>query len=257
MRTIIATIGLLVAFAAGAHAAVKLEPVEYSINGVKLKGQLAYDDAVKEKRPGVIVVHQWWGLNEFARRRAHMLAENGYVALAVDMFGEGKTTEHPDEAGKWASEVRANQKTGMDRFMAGYNVLKLNPRVDAAHISAIGYCFGGSVVLDVALAGIDLDAAVSVHGGLPTDPVTTKPKARILVCNGAADPMVTQDQIAAFQKMATDAGADWEFISYAGAKHAFSDPDADSHGIPALAYNEKADRRSWQTILDFLAESRK
>ncbi|HEX6792179.1 MAG TPA: dienelactone hydrolase family protein [Candidatus Krumholzibacteria bacterium] len=257
MKTVIATIGLLAALAAGAHAAVKIEPVEYSIDGVKLKGQIAYDDAVKDKRPGVIVVHQWWGLNEFARRRARMLAESGYVALAVDMFGEGKTTEHPDEAGKWASEVRAKQQTGIDRFMAGYNVLKQNPHVDASHISAIGYCFGGSVVLDVALAGIDLDAAISVHGGLPTDPVATKPKARILVCNGAADPMVTQEQIASFQKVATDAGADWEFISYAGAKHAFSDPDADKHGIPALAYNEKADRRSWATILDFLAESGK
>lgn len=256
MKSILAAL-ILLSMAAGASAAVKLEPVEYKIDNTTLKGHLAYDDAVKDKRPGVIVVHQWWGLDEYAKTRARMLAEAGYVALAVDMFGDGRTTEHPDEAGAWASAVRANQQMGMDRFMAGYNVLKSNPRVDATHISAIGYCFGGGIVLGMALAGMDLDAVVSFHGGLPTDPVTTKPKARMLVCNGAADPLVTPEQIGAFMKVATDAGADWEFISYAGAKHAFTDPGADKHGIPALSYNEKADKRSWQTALDFLAESRK
>jgi dienelactone hydrolase len=254
MKSIIAAcIGLMLA--AGANAAVKLEPVEYKMDDTVLKGHLAYDDAVKDKRPGVLVVHEWWGLNEYAKKRARMLAEAGYVAFAVDMFGDGKTTEHPEEAGAWASAVRANQQLGMDRFMAGYNMLKANPRVDG-HISAIGYCFGGGVVLNVAMAGVDLDAVVSFHGGLPTDPVTTKPKARMLVCNGAADALVTGEQIGAFMKVATDAGADWVFVSYAGAKHAFTNPDADKKGIPALAYNENADKRSWQAMLDFLAEGK-
>jgi dienelactone hydrolase len=256
MKTIMTTL-FVTMIAAGAHAAVKMEPVEYKQGDTTLKGQLAYDDAAKDKRPGVIVVHEWWGLNEYAKTRARMLAEAGYVALAVDMYGDGKVTEHPDEAGAWASAVRSNEQTGTDRFLAGYNALKANPHVDPAHISAIGYCFGGGVVLGAALSGADLDAVVSFHGGLPTDPAKGKPKARILVCNGAADGLVTPEQIAGFMKVATDAGADWEFISYAGAKHSFTNPDADKHGIPALSYNEKADKRSWQTALDFLAEGRK
>jgi dienelactone hydrolase len=252
-----AAILLALVLPAGAHAAIQMEPIDYKDGDVALKGQLAYDDAATGKRPGVIVVHEWWGLNEYAKKRARMLAEAGYVALAVDMFGDGKTTEHPDEAGKWASAVRSNAKTGMDRFLAGYHALRANPRVDATHISAIGYCFGGGVVLGAALAGVDLDAVVSFHGGLPTEAVSTKPKARILVCNGAADALVTPEQIGAFMKVATDAGADWVFVSYAGAKHSFTNPDADKHGIPALSYNEKADRRSWRAMLDFLAESGK
>ena len=256
MKIIIATLFILM-IASGALAAVKMEPVEYKQGDVTLKGQIAYDDAAKEKRPGVIVVHEWWGLNDYAKSRARMLAEAGYVALAVDMYGDGKTTEHPDEAGEWVAAVRGNAQMGMDRFMAGYNALKANPHVDPAHISAIGYCFGGGVVLGAALFGADLDAVVSFHGALPTDPAAGKPKARMLVCHGAADGLITPDQVAGFMKVADDAGADWEFISYAGAKHSFTNPDADKHGIPALSYNEKADKRSWQTALNFLAEGRK
>jgi len=243
--------------ATGAQAAVKLEPVEYKQGDTVLKGQLAYDDAVKDKRPGVIVVHEWWGLNDYAKKRARMLAEAGYVALAVDMFGDGKTTEHPDEAGAWASAVASNAETGKERFMAGYNLLKSNPHVDPAHISAIGYCFGGGVVLRAALSGADLDAVASFHGSLPTDPATGKVTAHILACCGAADPFVGPDTRAAFEKVLTDAEADWELILYANAKHSFTNPDADKRGIPALAYNENADRRSWQTLLNFLAESSK
>jgi dienelactone hydrolase len=256
MKSILAAM-LLVVLSGAAHAAVKMEPVDYKEGTTTLKGQLAYDDAAKDKRPGILVVHEWWGLNEYAKRRARMLAEAGYVALAVDMFGDGKSTDHPDEAGAWASAVRANAKTGMDRFMAGYNVLKADKRVDAAHISAIGYCFGGGVALSAALAGAPLDAVVSFHGALPTDPATGKVTARILVCHGAADGLITPEQVAGFQKVATDAGADWELIEFAGAKHSFTNPDADSHGIPALSYNEKADKRSWQAMLSFLAESKK
>lgn len=241
-------------FAASAQAAVRVEPVEYKQGSTVLKGQLAYDDAVKGKRPGVIVVHQWWGLNEYVKHRAQMLAEAGYVALAVDMFGDGKVTDHPDEAGKWATAVAQNKQLGIDRFNAGLEVLKKNPRVDAEHIVAIGYCFGGSTVLTMAMAGADVDGVVSFHGGLPTDAPTAKVTASILVCHGVADPFITPEQVATFQKNLTDAGADWEFISYAGAKHAFTDPGADSHGIAALSYNEKADQRSWRTLLDFLAE---
>lgn len=248
---------IIVLFAGGARAAIKLEPVDYKQGDTTLKGQLAYDDAAKDKRPGVLVVHEWWGLNDYAKNRARMLAEAGYVALAVDMFGDGKSTEHPDEAGKWASEVRSNAQLGMDRFMAGYNALKADKRVDDARISAIGYCFGGGVVLSAAMAGVDLEAAVSFHGSPPTDPAKEKPKARMLVCHGAADNLITPEQVSGFMKVATDAGADWTFISYANAKHGFTNPKADANGIPALSYNEKADKRSWQAMIDFLAEGKK
>ena len=256
MKSVLAAI-LIVVLAGTANAAVKMESVEYKDGTTTLKGQLAYDDAAKDKRPGVLVVHEWWGLNDYAKKRAMMLAEAGYVALAVDMYGDGKSTEHPDEAGAWASAVRANAKTGTDRFTAGYNVLKADKRVDATHISAIGYCFGGGVALTAAMAGMPLDAVVSFHGALPTDAATGKVTARMLVCHGAADGLITPEQVAGFQKAATDAGADWEFIAFAGAKHSFSNPSADSHGIPALSYNEKADKRSWAAMLNFLAESKK
>ena len=159
MKSVLAAI-LIVVLAGAANAAVKMESVEYKDGTTTLKGQLAYDDAAKDKRPGVLVVHEWWGLNDYAKKRAMMLAEAGYVALAVDMYGDGKSTEHPDEAGAWASAVRANAKTGTDRFTAGYNVLKADKRVDATHISAIGYCFGGGVALTAAMAGMPLDAVV-------------------------------------------------------------------------------------------------
>jgi len=246
---------LFVLFLAGAAtAAVRVEPVEYKQGDVTLRGQIAYDDAVKGKRPGVLVVHEWWGLNDYAKMRAKMLAEAGYVAFAVDMYGEGKTTEHPQEAGEWATAIRTNQKVAGERFNAAYNLLKADARVDAAHIAAIGYCFGGSVVLTMAMNGADLDGVASFHGGLPTDPAPGKVTASILVCHGAADGFATEEQIATFQKNLADAGADWEFISYGGAKHSFTSPDADKRGIPGLAYNEKADKRSWATLMNFLQE---
>lgn len=256
MKSIVAAL-LIVALAGAAHAAVKLEPVDYKDGTTTLKGQLAYDDAAKDKRPGVLVVHEWWGLNDYAKQRARMLAEAGYVALAVDMYGDGKSTEHPDEAGAWATAVRSNAKAGMDRFMTAYNLLKADKRVDPAHISAIGYCFGGGVVLSAALAGAPLDAVVSFHGSLPTDPATGKVTARILVCHGAADPFSTPEQVAGFMKVVTDAAADWEFNLYANAKHSFTNPDAGTHNMPQLEYNEKADKRSWAAMLNFLAESKK
>ena len=245
---------LAVLFAASAHAAIKVEAVEYKQGETTLRGQLAYDDAVKGKRPGVLVVHEWWGLNEYVKSRAKMLAEAGYVAFAVDMFGDGKSTEHPDEAGKWATAVRQNQQLGMERFNAAHELLKKNERVDASHIAAIGYCFGGSIVLTQALNGADLDGVASFHGALPTDPAKGKVAASILICHGAADSFISAEQVATLQKNLADAGADWEFIAYANAKHGFTNPDADKRGLSGLAYNEKADRRSWQTLIDFLAE---
>jgi dienelactone hydrolase len=245
---------LLVLAVSAAHAAVKMEPVAYKQGNTTLRGQIAYDDAIHVKRPGILVVHEWWGLNDYAEMRARDLAKAGYVAFALDMYGDGKHTDHPDEAGAWAAAVSQNQKEGEARFMAAYDLLKKDSRVDPDHIAAIGYCFGGGVVLHMALVGCDLDGVVSFHGSLPQEPARGKVVAHILVCHGAADGFTPPDKVLNFQKNLTDAGADWEFISYGGAKHSFTNPNADKTGVAGLAYNEKADHRSWQTMLDFLHE---
>jgi dienelactone hydrolase len=249
---VVALAGLWIGTAATVQAAVKTEPVEYKQGGTVLKGFLAYDDDATGKLPGVLVVHEWWGLNDYAKKRARMLAEEGYVAFALDMYGEGKTTEHPSEAGEWAQAVGQNQELASQRFNAAYELLKKNERVDGDKIAAIGYCFGGSVVLSMALAGVDLDAVVSFHGGLPQEKPSGDIKASILVCHGALDAMTTQEQINTFKNHLAESGCDWELNIYGNAKHSFTNPGADERGIPQLGYNKKADKRSWQAMLMFL-----
>ena len=243
-----------------AYAKIEVKNVEYSAQGITLKGYLAYNDAAKEKRPGVLVVHEWWGLNDYARMRARMLAELGYVALALDMYGEGKQAMHPDDAKKFSSEIMKNFETGKERFMAGLEFLKEQPGVDPERIAAVGYCFGGGVVLNMARQGVDLKAAVSFHGGLtavrPAQPGEVK--AKILVLNGAADKFTTSGQIDAFKKEMTAAGADYKFINYPGALHAFTNPAATALGkkfnLP-LAFNAGADRKSWAEMRTFLGNA--
>jgi dienelactone hydrolase len=247
---------LLMSLVAGtaAKAEVRVDPVTYQAGDTTLKGYVAYDDAAPGKRPGVVVVHEWWGLNDYTKSRTKMLAQAGYVAFAADMYGDGKVTEHPQEAAEWSGAMHKNQAMADARFNAAVAQLKANPHVDPDHIAAIGYCFGGSVVIGEAMSGADLDGVVSFHGGLPSEPATGKITASLLICNGAADPFATPELIQTFEKNLTDAGADWEFVNYANAKHSFTNPGADKHGIDGLAYNAKADKRSWQAMLDFLAE---
>ena len=233
--------------------------IDYSADGVQLKGFLVYDNNVKGKRPGVLVVHEWWGLNDYTKRRARMLAELGYTALAVDMYGDGKTADNPEEAQKLAISVYQNIKAGEDRFLAAYNFLKNQETTDPDLIAAIGYCFGGSIVLQMARIGIDLKAVVSFHGGL--QPITSaekgKEKAFILVCNGAADNSVTPEQIQNFKTEMDSAGVHYNFVNYEGATHTFTNPDADSIGkkfnMP-VAYNEKADKESWQEMVNLFKQ---
>lgn len=239
------------------RAGVVGEEVDYNANGVVLKGYLAYDDEIESQRPGVLVVHEWWGHNEYARKRARMLAEMGFTALAVDMYGNGKTAEHPDNAAKFSSEIMQNQEVGRGRFMAAIELLKGHNTVDPDRMAAIGYCFGGGVVLAMARSGVDLDGVVSFHGNLSTT-TPARPgevKARILVCHGADDPFVSEEQIQAFKKEMKAAGVDLTFKSYEGARHSFTNPDADRMGkkfdLP-LAYNESADKRSWSDMQGFL-----
>jgi len=239
------------------------KPVEYKAGGVTLKGYLAYDENMKGKRPGVLVVHEWWGHNEYARKRARMLAELGYTALALDMYGDGKQAMHPDDAAKFSSEVMKNfAATGKPRFLAAEKFLKQQSTVDPAWIAAIGYCFGGGVVLNMARQGADLKAIASFHGSLaavqPARPGMVKAKLRVY--NGADDKFTTPEAIEAFKKEMTDAKVDFKFINYPGAIHSFTNPEATELGkkfnLP-LAYNEKADKESWADMTQFFQETLK
>jgi dienelactone hydrolase len=250
--------GVLMIFAslATAQAAVKGEEVSYQEGDTVMKGYVAYDDSIKGKRPGVLVIHEWWGQNEYPRMRARMLAELGYTALAVDMYGEGKVADHPGDAGKFSGEVKKNMPVARARFLAAREVLMKHASVDDTKIAAIGYCFGGSIVLEMARAGIDLDGVASFHGQLGTaSPAQSgMVKAHVLVMNGADDPFIKPESIDAFKKEMDAAGVDYEFINYSGAKHAFTNPEADANGkkfnLP-LAYNAEVDKQSWAKLQEF------
>ncbi|MBX7152227.1 dienelactone hydrolase family protein [bacterium] len=235
------------------------EEVTYSADSVNMKGFLVYDGDQKGKRPGVLVVHEWWGHNDYARKRAKMLAEMGYVALAVDMYGDGKTADHPDDAGKFAGEVMKRGPGAKDRFMKAMEILKANPNCDPDKIAAIGYCFGGSTVLNMARQGVDLKGVVSFHGGLNTETPAKKGevKSRVLVCTGAADPFIPKEQVDGFKKEMDDAGVNYAVKSYEGAIHSFTNPGSDVMGkkfnLP-LGYNAAADTASWNEMKAFFGE---
>ncbi|WP_188368918.1 dienelactone hydrolase family protein [Muriicola marianensis] len=235
------------------------EEVTYATDTTSMKGYLVYDSSISGNRPGILVVHEWWGHNDYTRERARMLAEMGYTALAVDMYGDGKQALHPDDAGKFSGMVMRNIDAAKARFDAALELLKSQSTVDSTKIAAIGYCFGGSVVLTMANAGKDLDAVAAFHSGvqLPIMP-NEGIKARVLVCNGAADPFVSEESIKAFKEAMDASGADYEYIAYEGAQHAFTSKDADSLGqkfnLP-LAYQEKADLESWQELKELLNET--
>ncbi len=246
----------LVLFNFMANAAVIGKEVEYRQGDTLLKGYLAYDDATTTKRPGVLVVHEWWGHNDYARRRARMLAELGYTALAVDMYGDGKLAEHPKDAGKFSSAVGGNMPLAKARFLAALDFLHKQASVDSQRTAAIGYCFGGGIVLNMARLGVDMDGVVSFHGSLKTQNPAQKGmvKAEVLVLNGAADPFVKAEDIVNFEKEMQAADVEYQLINYPGAKHAFTSPEADANGkkfnLP-LAYNPVADRKSWQSMQEF------
>jgi len=259
MKTFLMVISLFCLAGSVAQAAVQGKEVSYKANGTTLKGYIAYDDAVKGKRPGVLVVHEWWGQNEYARKRARMLAELGYTALAVDMYGNGKLAEHPDDANKFSSEVSKNMPMAKKRFEASMKLLKKQKNVDSKKIAAFGYCFGGGVVLNMARMGENLKGVASFHGSLGSD-IKVKPgkiQARIVSFTGDDDPMIGADKVAAFKKEMDKAKANYRVVTYPGAKHSFTNPDADELGkkfnLP-LAYNAAADKDSWQQATEFLRE---
>lgn len=243
--------------AVSTHAAVKTQEILYTQGDITLNGYVAYDDSIEGRRPGILVVHEWWGQNDYARKRAEMLAQLGYTALSIDMYGDGKTADHPDTAGEFSSAVMQDiEGAGKERFLAGLAVLKKQPTVDPEKIAAIGYCFGGGVVLHMARFGTDLDGVVSFHGslGTKTPAQAGAVKARVLVCNGANDPFTPPEMVEAFKKEMDDAGVDYTFKNYPGAVHSFTNPQADEFGerfqMP-LAYDQEADAQSWRDMQDF------
>lgn len=232
--------------------------VTYNTDATEMKGYIAYDENMEGKRPGILVVHEWWGHNDYVRERADMLAQQGYVAIAVDMYGEGKQAGHPDDAGKFAGEVFANLDEAKARFDAALETLKNDPHVDASQIAAIGYCFGGSVVLSMADAGYDLDAVAAFHAGLDLPiPPSKDIKAKILVANGADDPFVPAASVASYRAAMDSVGADYKYVAYDGAVHAYTSQQADALGeefnLP-LAYNADADKASWNELMMLLQE---
>ncbi|MBI4430842.1 MAG: dienelactone hydrolase family protein [Candidatus Omnitrophica bacterium] len=237
------------------YAAIHTELVPYKHGETELEGFLAYDDTLPGKRPGVLVFHEWKGLNDYAKRRATMLAELGYAAFAADMYGKGVRAETHEEAAKLSGLYREDRALMRSRAHAALDFLRSNERTDGGRIAAIGYCFGGTTVLEMARAGFDLKAAVSFHGGLGT-PMPAEPgkiKAKILVLHGAADEFVNAE-VPAFREEMRNAGADLHFESFDGAVHSFTVPEAGNDPSKGMAYNEDADRRSWQMMEAFLAE---
>ena len=237
---------------------LKEENVTYSSNGVTMNGYLAYDASTQGKRPGILVVHEWWGLNDYPKMRARKLAELGYVALAIDMYGNGKTVDNPDDAGKTAAPFYQNLQMTKARFDAALNKLKTYSQVDTNQIAAIGYCFGGGVVLNMARMGENLKGVVSFHGGLVGAPADKNLlKAKILVCHGAADQFVKPQEVTQFKKQMDSIGADYTFKQYPNATHAFTNPAATATGekykIP-IAYNAAADSASWKDMKQFFAK---
>jgi dienelactone hydrolase len=236
---------------------IRGQEIDYNVGETTFKGYVAYDANKNGKRPGVLVVHEWWGHNEYARMRARMLAGLGYTALAVDMYGEGKTADHPADAQKFMAEAIGNLDVAKIRFEAAKKLLQAQPTVNSDQISAIGYCFGGAVVLGMARAGLDLDGVASFHGSLGTKAPAQKDKvrAKLLVMTGADDSMIPKSQVDAFVKEMKAADVDLTLHVYPGAKHAFTNPMATLLGKKldiAIEYDGKADQDSWSALTRFL-----
>ena len=234
--------------------------ITYQVDDTKLTGYLAYDSSTDTKRPGILVVHEWWGHNEYARKRAEMLAELGYVAFAVDMYGDGKLAQHPKEAGKFMQEVISNMPVAEKRMAAALQELNKQSVTDTSKTAAIGYCFGGAVVLHMARIGTEIDGVVSFHGSLSTQSpaLNDHVQAKILVFHGEDDPFIPIEQVQAFKEEMQNASVNFTFIAYPGVKHSFTNPQADEFNekfnLPALQYNQHADEDSWKRMQAFFEQ---
>jgi dienelactone hydrolase len=238
-----------------ARATIQTQTIEYKQGDTTLEGVLVYDAAVKTKRPGVLIVHQWKGVTDYEKKRAAMLAQLGYVAFCADIYGKGIRPQTPTEAGAQAGKYKSDRALLRARVNAGLAVLRKNAFVDASRIAAIGYCFGGTTVIELARSGADLAGVVSFHGGLdsPTPADGKNIKCKVLACHGADDPFVPAKDLAAFESEMRDGGADWQLIQYGGAVHSFTDWNADG-SMKGAQYSERADKRSWEDMKQFFGE---
>jgi dienelactone hydrolase len=240
-----------------AGAAIETQTVEYQHGETRLVGYLAYPKEAKGPLPGVLVVHEWMGLNDYAKHRAEQLADLGYVAFAADIYGDGKVAADIQEAGKLAGSFKGDRPLFRARVVAGLEALKAQPLVDSGKVAAIGYCFGGTAVLELARGGSEAAGVVSFHGGLdtPTPEDAKNIRAKVLVLHGADDPLVPDAQVAAFQQEMRQGGVDWQLVAYGGAVHGFTNPaNGDDPGGRGVAYHAAADTRSWAAMRQFFAE---
>ncbi|ABK42873.1 dienelactone hydrolase [Magnetococcus marinus MC-1] len=258
MRTYAKWMGVALAllWSVPAWAVVQEQEVPYKDGDTGLAGYLVWDDAFSGKRPGVLVVHEWWGLNSYAKSRARQLARMGYIAFAADMYGEGHVTEHAKEAKGWMQQVTANVEGWRRRADLALEQLKAAPQVDTTRLAAVGYCFGGGTVMQMAYGGSDLLGVASFHGPLPPAEKKdyAKIKAKIFVAHGDADTFVPLERLEAFRIGLNEAGADWQLLRYGGAVHSFTNPAADGSWMPTVKYDAKADHRSWAAFTHFLDE---
>ena len=240
-----------------ANANVLTKEMHYTAGGASLKGYVAFDDAISEKRPGVLIVHEWWGHNEYIRSRARMLAEIGYTAFAVDIYGDGKLANHPKQAGEFMQAAFKNFGATKAKFEKAVEILQKHKTLDSNKIAAIGYCFGGEVLLRLARSGTNLSGVVAFHSALPLEPPISKDKmtTSIFVANGSEDSFLTSDKVAKFAQQMVDANADFTYLNLPGVKHSYTNPKADELSkkfkLPNLKYDKQADEHSWQAMQQF------
>jgi dienelactone hydrolase len=248
---------MLLLAAQTAQAGLITKTIEYKQGDTVLEGYLAYDDSVKGKRPGVLVIHEWTGVNDYVKKRAEQLARLGYVAFAADIYGKGVRPSTPDAASKEAAKYRGKDRSLIRaRAAAGLATLAATPQADPNRLAVMGYCFGGTAALELARNGANLKGTVSFHGGLDT-PDTSDARhihGKVLALHGADDPYVPPTQVAAFQQEMRQAKVDWQMNIYGGAVHSFSNPDSGSDPSKGVAYNAAADRRSWEAMKLFFNE---
>ena len=247
-------LSLALLLSASLHSKIVTQDIDYKDGKTQLQGYLAYDDS-KAKAPGVLIAHQWMGLTDYEKGRARQLAELGYVAFAADIYGKGVVAKNPDEAGKLAGRYKGDRKLLRGRMQAALKTLDAQKSDDASKNAVIGYCFGGTAALELARSGADILGAASFHGGLDsTLPASGAIKAKVLVLNGANDAWTTPQDKANFKAEMDAAKVDWQLIDYSGAVHAFTLPAAGNDPTNNLAYNERADKRSWEALQQFFNE---
>jgi dienelactone hydrolase len=256
MTRILALLAVAAALATGARAGIRGEKVEYRQGDTVLEGYVAWDDAVQGKRPGVLVVHDWMGVGSFAISKCEQLAKLGYVAFAADIYGKGVRPANAQEAGQEAGRYKKDRGLLRARAAAGLTALRGSPFVDPKRIAAIGYCFGGTTVIELARSGADVAGVVTFHGGLdsPAPADGKNIKGKVLALHGADDPFESAADLAAFEEEMRKAGVDWQLVKYGGAVHSFTNPAAGTDNSKGAAYNASADRRSWEAMKALFAE---